>query len=271
MGCNCTRENALKVITANKISDKNEVNNLNNSCSVNNIGTTKNPSSYHNANAGNNVSLSRIDKLNKDYFSINIYFQENDTKQLQISLENKQEYITLSQLLNKAIFESKDFDINFTSKYVEKEDDYEYFIQRINNCEASEDTSAFDKFLNNKRKKTNNSKSKQALLKGEEEGSDGENEANSKNIKNNNNNNDLKSNSNDEKSKLILKKKSINSKDKNIKNTNLSKIEEENLNQGFIWTLYINNTLENFSLLCQENRIIHKDEIIELKYESFPI
>ena len=37
----------------------------------------------------------------------------------------------------------------------------------------------------------------------------------------------------------------------------------------YIWNIYINNILENLSLCCNENRIIHKDDIVELSYEKF--
>lgn len=234
MGCSCTRENALKVVTANKlVPEKTDNNMINNSyLSNNNYGTTKNPSSYH-----NNVSLSRIDKIIKDYFTLIIVFSKNEKRELQISLENKQEYITLIQLLNKALFESNEFDINFVTIFDKEEDEYEYIIQRINNKEADESLHSYSNFLE----------------------------------KNNNNNEGKKKNSSDfESDNDTPKKKKRQLSESSEDEGSLSENRPINSRRKFhIWNIYINNKIENFSLLCQENRIVHKEEIIELKYESY--
>lgn len=38
--------------------------------------------------------------------------------------------------------------------------------------------------------------------------------------------------------------------------------------KGKVWTCYINNKKENWSMLCELNRIVHKEDEIEFKYEK---
>jgi hypothetical protein len=44
--------------------------------------------------------------------------------------------------------------------------------------------------------------------------------------------------------------------------------EEQEIDQGKNWTVYINGTKENLSVLFGYNRIINKRDVIELKYEN---
>ena len=39
-------------------------------------------------------------------------------------------------------------------------------------------------------------------------------------------------------------------------------------NPLYIWNIYFNNNFEDFSYACRENRIVNKDEVIELRFES---
>jgi hypothetical protein len=210
--------------------------------SYNNFGTTKNPSSHHN-NYGNNVSLSRIDKINKDFFTIILSFTKDSRKQLVISLENKQEYITLPQLLNKALFESSEYDCNFISTYNEDIEDYDYQIQRINEYETV-GTYSFNQICERLRNKNI-----------EDEGFDVDV--------------DVDAGYNSEENTPFRK---VNKPSKNY-----SRLEDEgNSNkkaikpgiQGCVWNMYVNNILEDFSLCCRENRVIYKEELIELRFEK---
>ena len=64
----------------------------------------------------------------------------------------------------------------------------------------------------------------------------------------------------------------VNSRSFNKLTTELSQKTEtlnKNTKSFCIWNIYINNILENLSLCFNENRIIHKDETIELCFENF--
>lgn len=235
MGCSCTRENALKVVTSNKLQqDRSDVMAINNSVSYN-FGTTKNPSSNH--HYGNNVSLSRIDKMNKDYFTIIISFSKENRKQLMINLENNQEYMTITQLLNKALFESVEYDCNFTSRYCDEIEDYEYLIERINEYEAVGNYNfnyIYEKLVNKNY---------------------GENAF------------DCRFNSEED--------TPIRSDDKFVKGNINKDYEDKKINNNIensyrcqVWNMYINNILEDFSMACRENRVVYKEEVIELRYEK---
>lgn len=237
MGCSCTRENALKVVTSNKLQqDKSDVVPINNSISYNNFGTTKNPSSHHN-NYGNNISLARIDKINKDFFTIILSFSKDNRKQLLVSLDNKQEYTTLIQLLNKALFESSEYDCNFISTYNEEIDDYEYQIQRINEYETIGNFT-FDQICERLRNKKNKDEVFDCRYDSEE-------------------NSPIKKANKPSKNYSNL-----------IENDDNNKLTTKQTVQGIVWNLYLNNILEDFSNGCRENRVVHKEELIEIKYEK---
>ena len=237
MGCSCTRENALKVVTSNKLQqEKSDILPINNSVSYNNFGTTKNPSSHHN-NYGNNVSLSRIDKINKDFFTIIISFSKENRKLILVSLENKQEYITLIQLLNKALFESNEYDCNFISTYNQDIEDYDYHSQRINEHEAV-GVYTFAQICERLRNKNSQEEVLECRYDSEE---------------------------NTPFRKVV--KPSKNYSNLEIEEINTKKAIKPII-QGSVWNMYINSILEDFSFGCRENRVIHKEELIELKYEK---
>jgi hypothetical protein len=317
MGCSCTRENALKVVTANKIPSENKENNDDNqSVSMNHHGTTKNPSSHL---GKGNTSLNRIGKYHKDHFTLIIIFTEEIRKQLNISLEENKEYIPLSQLLNKALFESDEFDINFTSHYNPNTDDYEYFIERIDEFKGDETPGAFKKYLTRTYENINNTIKNMDIVVENNDDEDlpfkiNQTKSTKKNLGTNqeliekiirmksiyskssrieNNNNDGYERDNSQKFPGARNNTCINQSEKfGVEKKNNHESKRDSLSNNYfespnkplgstsnsgthkkpekkIWNVYINNVLEDFSKLCNENRIIHKDEVLELKCEYF--
>ena len=149
MGCSCSRENAFKVINSSKL-DKKKIENdniasVNRSSSIlNNPATTK----YTSGKQGNNSLNGTETKSNG--FTLHIYCGFNDKKQLFMNSEKGKDFNTLMNILNKLLFENSNFDVNFTSKYCPNKDDYEYFIQRINEFEADEEIGSYDQYIKSK-------------------------------------------------------------------------------------------------------------------------
>lgn len=125
MGCSCARDGAYKVVVSNKLQPLNRE--IKDNENTNQIQTI-NPSAIQ-TNL-NNVSLSKVEKSSKDHFNVNIVFASGEIKQIFIP-DHKKEYMTVMDLLNKALFNSKELDCNFISQYNAKTDKYEYQIERI--------------------------------------------------------------------------------------------------------------------------------------------
>ncbi len=128
MGCVCTRDAYKVVATNHKIKPNNNEEENKQSLLSKEVNTIVNPSGAQ-TNL-NNVSLSRLEKLNKEYFVINIHFPEGK-RQIIFNIKDSKEFILISDLLNKALFNNPDCDCNFISMYNTDKDKYEYKIERI--------------------------------------------------------------------------------------------------------------------------------------------
>jgi hypothetical protein len=127
MGCSCTRDQDLIINkrTPLKIVQKDNMNS-----SINNyIYSTMIHSAKVNPNT-NNISLSKIDKQ-EDTFIIILSFKNSNKYQINYQVIDNEEYMKLADLLNKALFNSVEYDTNFISEYNEKEDIFEYKIERL--------------------------------------------------------------------------------------------------------------------------------------------
>ena len=195
MGCAACTRDPYKIIAMNNKKQAISHEEIKNSVfSIHNNYNTVNPSGAQ--TNMNNISLSKIDKLSREYFSINIYIQ--DIKhQVIYNIHDKKDFMLVSDLLNKAIFLSDEWDCNFTSEYISSKDKFNYKIERLN-------------WIGKESKSAKKNTSKKETPEIDENAS---------------------------------------SQKKNIKS----------------WIVYIDNVEESISELVNLNRVVHKDNIIDIK------
>lgn len=141
MGCNCTRDNNV-ISSKIKHSRLEERQNQKSNFSNNDIYSTVINSVPKNTNK-NNLSIVKTEaKTLLDYFHIKIsfydetkeiYFQNNEgisNNDVTVNNENM-EYMLLTDLLNKTIFNSNEYDSNFICEYDNDNDVFVYKIERI--------------------------------------------------------------------------------------------------------------------------------------------
>lgn len=141
MGCNCTRDNNV-ISSKIKHSRLEERQNQKSNFSNNDIYSTVINSVPKNTNK-NNLSIVKTEaKTLFDYFYIKIsfydetkeiYFQNNEgisNNDVTVNNENM-EYMLLTDLLNKTIFNSNEYDSNFICEYDNDNDVFVYKIERI--------------------------------------------------------------------------------------------------------------------------------------------
>lgn len=141
MGCNCTRDNNV-ISSKIKHSRLEERQNQKSNFSNNDIYSTVINSVPKNTNK-NNLSIVKTEaKTLFDYFHIKIsfydetkeiYFQNNEgisNNDVTVNNENM-EYMLLTDLLNKTIFNSNEYDSNFICEYDNDNDVFVYKIERI--------------------------------------------------------------------------------------------------------------------------------------------
>jgi hypothetical protein len=141
MGCNCTRDNNV-ISSKIKHSRLEERQNQKSNFSNNDIYSTVINSVPKNTNK-NNLSIVKTEaKTLLDYFHIKIsfydetkeiYFQNNEgisNNDITVNNENM-EYMLLTDLLNKTIFNSNEYDSNFICEYDNDNDVFVYKIERI--------------------------------------------------------------------------------------------------------------------------------------------
>lgn len=297
MGGCCSRENALAVVTNSKIDNHNLSNikyPLSNNFTTNNISSNK---------VDFITPLSKKEESNYNYFNLKITFEPNNVENLQLMNKTSQ-HMDIITFLNKVLFESEDFDVNFVSKYDDVTDRFFYFIERIDKYIGTTEVDKYVRRLGKKAKKINElrinsmkEKNIDEILKNGyktknntinnyskrkysidnnlnvDEGSkfDSENENYSKS-KNNSFSYDF-CESSLENLKFNNKKYSVSQildPNKNYQLTKMYTTQDSKSNKlKYIWNLYICNILQNFSEMISCNRIISKDELLELKYESF--
>lgn len=127
MGCGCTKEGGTRIIKYEKDKQDKLLHNYSISTNMKSGYNTIIPSVKNNQT--HNASFCKNDS-NLEGFSIEIEYFKNIIKIIFPPAENKN-YILVSDLLNKAIFNSNQFDCNFTSKYNSNTDSFEYTIERL--------------------------------------------------------------------------------------------------------------------------------------------
>lgn len=141
MGCNCTRDNNV-ISSKIKLSQFEERQNRKSNFSNYDIYSTVINSVPKNTNK-NNLSIVKTEaKTLLDYFYIKIsfydetkeiYFQNNESISNNDATVNNDnmEYMLLTDLLNKTIFNSNEYDSNFICEYDDDNDVFVYKIERI--------------------------------------------------------------------------------------------------------------------------------------------
>ena len=127
MGCSCTRDQDI-ILNSRVPFKATQKDNMNSSIN-NQIYSTMIQTAKINPNT-KNISLSKIEKQ-QDSFTIIISFKNSNKYQINFPVLNNEEYMMLTDVLNKTLFNSIEYDTNFISTYNENEDAYEYIIDRL--------------------------------------------------------------------------------------------------------------------------------------------
>lgn len=173
MGCACSRDSDIKVV----VKAKQPL--LNNSSLP-----IKQPYPTIASNLGGSTkNESRSERKELNSFILDLYFL-NEKSTVSLPVKDNKEYILFYDFINKALFSNPEFDCNFISKYNEKKDEFDYFIENI-------------------------AKRRRSSALGE-----------------------------------------------------LRRVGDAAIS----WQIWINDEQEDFSSLCRESRVVHKDDVLELKY-----
>lgn len=155
MGSCCSRENAFAVVTNNKLeNNSNSKNPLSNNFTTNNISSTKHD--YI-------TPLSKKEENNCNYFNLVICFDNENVENLQLMNKTSQ-HMDIISLLNKVLFESEDFDVNFISKYDSKTDRFFYFIERIDKYYGTTEVTSYVRKLGKKSSKNSDLKDNKSMV-----------------------------------------------------------------------------------------------------------